>query len=54
MKKDKLKNLRDKTVCPFGHDTIDYVNLGHREYIFCYTCGKKFFEEDYEKINNVR
>jgi len=42
--------LSDKTECPYGDTEIDYVSLGHREYIFCYVCQSKYFKEDYSKM----
>ena len=35
-------------MCPFGHKVIDFVNLIHRKYTYCYTCKKKFSQGDYE------
>jgi len=33
--------------CPKGHNKIDYVNLGHRDYCFCYVCKKKYYRCDF-------
>jgi len=47
-------SVRNKTTCPFGHDNIDYVDMWYYDYVFCYTCGRMFFEEDYEEILRLR
>lgn len=41
--------MKDKKQCPYGDSEIEYVNLGYREYIFCYVCQCKYFKEDYIK-----
>jgi hypothetical protein len=39
--------IENEERCPFGHKKIDFVNLGHRSYVFCYDCNKRFVQEDY-------
>lgn len=40
-----------KDQCPHGDKEVDFVNLGHRQYVFCYVCQCKYFEEDYAETN---
>ena len=37
--------------CPKGHRNIDYNKTGKREYIFCYTCLKRYYEKDYKEVD---
>jgi len=45
-------NLSKKETCPYGDKEIDYVNLGHRDYIFCYIYQCKYFKEDWIELEN--
>ncbi len=43
-----MVNILFEDRCPFGHKNVDFIDLGHRKYIFCYDCNKQFIGEDYE------
>jgi len=43
-----VTRIQFQSSCPFGHKEIDFVDLGHRKYIFCYRCNKQFIQEDFE------
>lgn len=40
--------IKWQPACPYGHENIDYVDLGHRDYIFCYKCNKQYIQEDFK------
>jgi hypothetical protein len=36
------------TKCPKGHTNIDYKGPEPPCYVYCYDCGRKYFQEDYD------
>ena len=40
-------------LCPLGHDNCDQISLSNT-YVFCYTCLRKYFKEDYEEKKEVK
>ena len=47
-KKMAITKIQYQSSCPYGHEEIDFVDLEHRKYVYCYECKKKYFQEDYE------
>ena len=43
-----ITEIQYQSSCPYGHKEIDFVDLEHRKYVYCYKCKQKYFQEDYE------
>lgn len=39
--------------CPYGHKNIDFVDLGDRKYVYCYSCKKKYSLGDYLEFPRI-
>lgn len=43
-----VTRIKFQSACPYGHEEIEYIDLTHRAYVFCYTCKKQYIQEDFE------
>ena len=44
-----ITKIQYQSSCPYGHEEIDYVDLQHRKYVYCYECKKKYINEQQGK-----
>lgn len=54
--KDVFKKDLFNPICPKGHDDCKMFQFSkeYMIYIFCYSCKKKYFEEDYRRIERCK
>lgn len=43
-----ITKIKYQSACPYGHENIDFIDLVHRQFIFCYNCNKKYIQKDFE------